>query len=83
MENDLHQDITQLFAKHIGIFLIDSLNCLVGLLNKIFLYAFMRLLDIPRATALRAENFQYLHKIINIIFIFEFKTVFHIHIILP
>ena len=82
MENNLHQNVAKLFTKHIGVFLIDSLDCLVGLLNKILLDAFVRLLNIPRAAALRAKDTHNLNEIVNIIFFFELKFVFHIHIIL-
>ena len=82
VENHLHQNIAKLLTKHIGIVLVDRFNRFICLLDEIFLNALVSLLDVPRTAVLGAKNSHNLNKVVNIVFFFKFKTVFHIHIIL-
>jgi UDP-N-acetylenolpyruvoylglucosamine reductase len=51
VKNNLHKQIAEFLAHKHLVILIECLNNLVGFFNKILLYACVRLLRIPRATA--------------------------------
>ena len=61
----LQQHVTQLLAEQDGVFGVNSLNDLVGLLNEIVTDGLMGLLHIPRATALGAKQLHDGHQILK------------------
>ena len=63
MKNHLQQNVAQLLAKKLRIFGINGLNDLIRFLNKVIANAFVRLLTVPRATALAAKELHDLYKI--------------------
>ena len=65
MEHHLQQYVTQLLPQMHRIIPVDRLHDLVSLLNQIVADAVMILLDVPRATARRAQQLHDQHQIVK------------------
>ena len=73
MKQDLHQHITQLFAKVIVIVCIQRLTCLVDFLDEIPPNALMRLCLIPGAAAFGAQERNQSYKVFQAVLIQALK----------
>ena len=73
VKDDLQQHIPQLLAKQRIVLVVDSLASLIHLFDKVAADALVRLLAIPGAAVLAAQDFHDLQQIVKAIAFFFFK----------
>ena len=67
MEYNLKHNVPKLFSEKHGIFCVDSLDHLIGLLNDILSYALVILFPVPRTADIRAKHLHNGDKIVKIV----------------
>ena len=70
MENDLKQNVAQLFAEKVCVFEVNSLDGFAGLLDEVAFDRLVGLFSIPRAASLASQKSYDIEQIVDRIMLF-------------